>query len=477
MQKYHDEPKQYKGYLKSALATGRSATAGSDPLVDAARARDEAAVANLVEQQVDVDATAPDGATALHWAAHWDDLEIADVLIRAGAQADAANPFGVTPLWLASENGSALMIEKLLRAGADPNRALRSGETSLMAAARTGREPAVRALLAAGAPVDAKESTHGQTALMWAAAENHVDVMRLLLAHGADVNQASDGDFTPLMFVARRGNRQAATLLLEQGAIINAVASDGSTPLLVAAVRGHVDLAIGLLERGADPNMEQAGYTPLHWASGVWEAPITFDYELRGEWAALRGVPTRDGQLRLIRALIEHGADPNAQLTKSPPRNSSSIFPGQELVEATPFFLAAVAADAEVMRLLLAAGADPTIPTKDESKPLVAAAGGFLRVDYETSIPEAQVLDAIQWLLQIGSDITATNARGMTALHAAALAGLDTVVEYLVHQGASLTTETKDGQTPLEMAVRTEVTMQVLVRPSTAALLRKLGGQ
>ena len=445
--------------------------------MDAARAREEAAVASLIEQQVDVDATAPDGTTALHWAAHWDDLEIADALIRAGAQADAANPFGVTPLWLASENGSAPMIEKLLGAGADPNRALRSGETSLMAAARTGRESTVRALLAAGSAVDAKESTHGQTALMWAAAENHVDVMRLLLAHGADVNQASEGDFTPLMFVARWGNRQPAHLLLEQGAVINAVAADGSTPLLVAAVRGHVDLAIELLERGADPNMEQAGYTPLHWASGVWEAPITFDYELRGEWAALRGVPTRDGQLRIIRALIEHGADPNAQLTKPPPRNSSSLFPGQELVGATSFFLAAVAADAEVMRLLLAAGADPTIPTKDENEPLVAAAGGFLRIDYETSIPEAQVLDAIQGLVKMGSDITATNARGMTALHAAAMAGLDTVVEYLVHQGASLTAETNDGQTPLEMAVRTENTMQVVVRPSTAALLRKLGGQ
>ena len=455
----------------------QGAEASDTRLVDAARAREEAAVASLIEQQVDVDATAPDGTTALHWAAHWDDLEIADALIRAGAQADAANPFGVTPLWLASENGSAPMIEKLLGAGADPNRALRSGETSLMAAARTGRESTVRALLAAGSAVDAKESTHGQTALMWAAAENHVDVMRLLLAHGADVNQASEGDFTPLMFVARWGNRQPAHLLLEQGAVINAVAADGSTPLLVAAVRGHVDLAIELLERGADPNMEQAGYTPLHWASGVWEAPITFDYELRGEWAALRGVPTRDGQLRIIRALIEHGADPNAQLTKPPPRNSSSLFPGQELVGATPFFLAAVAADAEVMRLLLAAGADPTISTKDENEPLVAAAGGFLRIDYETSIPEAQVLDAIQGLVKMGSDITATNARGMTALHAAAMAGLDTVVEYLVHQGASLTAETNDGQTPLEMAVRTENTMQVVVRPSTAALLRKLGGQ
>ena len=175
--------------------------------------------------------------------------------------------------------------------------------------------------------------------------------------------------------------------------------------------------------------------------------------------------------------MIAYGADPNAQLAKAPPRNSSSLFPNQELLGATPFFLAAVAADAEFMRLLLAAGADPTLPTKDENLPLVAAAGGFLRVDYETSIPEAQVLDAMQWLLTIGSDINATNARGMTALHAAALAGLDTVVEYLVHQGASLMAETNDGKTPLEMAVRTEVTMQVLVRPSTAALLRRLGGQ
>ena len=460
------------------LAVGRSGAAASETgLVDAARARDGAAVASLIKQQVDVNATAPDGATALHWAAHWNDLDMADVLIRAGARVNAANQFGVTPLWLASENGSAAMIEELLRVGADPNAALRSGETPLMAAARTGREPAVRALLEAGAGVDAREFTHGQTALMWAAAENHVDVVRLLVAHDAGVSEASKAGFTPLMFVARRGNVQAATLLLAEGADVNAVSTDGSTPLLVAAVRGHVDLALALLARGANPNMDKAGYTPLHWASGVWEAPITFDYELRGEWAAIRGVPTREGKLRLIRALIAHGADLNAQLTKTPPRNASSIFPDHELVGATPFFLAAVAADAEVMRLLLAAGADPTLPTKDENVPLIAAAGGFLRVDYETSIPEAQVLDAMRWLLEIGSDINATNARGMTALHAAALGGLDTVVEYLVPQGASLTAETNDGKTPLEMAVRTELTMQIIVRLSTAALLRKLGGQ
>ena len=77
------------------------------PLVDAVRDRDIVAVRALLQQGVDVNAPQADGATALHWAAHWDDLETADLLLHAGADVDAANDLGVTPLWLACSNGNA----------------------------------------------------------------------------------------------------------------------------------------------------------------------------------------------------------------------------------------------------------------------------------------------------------------------------------------------------------------------------------
>src|SRR5258707_618145 len=67
-------------------------------LVEAAKNKDKKTIRSLLKQHVDVNTPAKDQATALAWAVHWDDLETAGLLIRAGAKVDAANDFGVTPL-------------------------------------------------------------------------------------------------------------------------------------------------------------------------------------------------------------------------------------------------------------------------------------------------------------------------------------------------------------------------------------------
>src|SRR5262249_32018772 len=94
-----------------ALATAAN---GDVRLVAAVQRHDAGAAQGLVKQGVDVNAAQPDGATALAWAAHWDDFQIADVLIRAGANVNTPNDLRVTPLMLAATNGSSMMIEKLL---------------------------------------------------------------------------------------------------------------------------------------------------------------------------------------------------------------------------------------------------------------------------------------------------------------------------------------------------------------------------
>src|ERR1700736_4538957 len=83
---------------------------GGSALVDAARNGDKAALRALLQKKVDVNATEADGATALHWASYRDDVESADLLLRAGANVNAANDLGATPLWAASQNGSAAMV-------------------------------------------------------------------------------------------------------------------------------------------------------------------------------------------------------------------------------------------------------------------------------------------------------------------------------------------------------------------------------
>ncbi len=465
--------------LALVLAMPGASYAASDlRVVTAARQRDRAAVVALVKTKADVNAAQADGATALHWAAHWNDVEMADALIRAGARVEAGNEYGATPLWLASVNGSGPMVERLLKAGASAGAAIASGETPLMSAARAGSVEAVAHLLGAGTPVDAKELARGQTALMWAAAERHPAVVRALVDKGAGVNLGSRSGFTPLMFAAREGDLESVRLLVERGANVNAEASDGSTPLLVATVRGHVAVAEFLLDRSANPNAAAAGYTPLHWAAGTWETSTSFDYRFTdGEWVALVGIPVRQDKFRLMKTLLAKGADVNARTTKTPPRYGFTLFGQQQaaLVGVTPFFLAAIVADVEVMKFLVAAGADPTIADGDGTTPLMVAAGRA-RVDNETRVPEAAALEATRLALDLKIDANAANKNGETALHSAALAGLDSVVKLLVERGAAVNAKTKAGKTPLATAEGTVVAMQLVVRTSTATLLKSLGG-
>ncbi len=132
-------------------------------LIDAVKNADTKAVRSLLQQHVDLNATEADGFTALHWAAQRDNLEIADLLLSAGADVKAASRYNITPLSLACTNGDAALIDRFLKAGADPNATSEQGQTALMTAALTGKLDAVKLLLLRGAKVNAKESWKGQT--------------------------------------------------------------------------------------------------------------------------------------------------------------------------------------------------------------------------------------------------------------------------------------------------------------------------
>jgi ankyrin repeat protein len=263
-------------------------------LVEAVRNQDEHGVRTLLNQRIDVNARSSDGSTALLWAAHWNALETAASLIRAGADPNAANDFRMTPLSEACTNGSAAFVDLLVKAGANPNTPIATGVPPIMTCSRSGNANAVRILLAGDADANAKEPSQNQTALMWAAAEHHPDVVRMLIAAKADLGAHTKNGFTALHFAAREGDIVSARLLLAAGVnvdvrskpnaapatppdvdqgnapagrrALSATASDGATPLLVATLRAQVPLALFLLEQGADPNIADAGMTPLHWA-------------------------------------------------------------------------------------------------------------------------------------------------------------------------------------------------------------------
>ncbi len=447
-------------------------------LVDAVKNRDRAAVRSLMEQHVNVNAAQADGTTALAWAANRDDLETADHLIRAGAKVNLANDYGVTPLSLACTNRSAAMVERLLKAGADPNAAQGTGETPVMVCARTGSVETVKLLLARGADPNAKETQQGQTALMRAVAEKHPEVVRALIDGGADVRARSKGGFTALLFAGQQGELASARMLLAAGADVNEKTPLNGTSLVVAAASRREEFAIFLLENGADPNAADAyGVTALHYAiprgiAGIDSVSIIFRPYNEVPPANMPG---------LVKALLAHGANPNVQIAKDFPPYSRSPYALQtSLAGQTPFLLAAAAADLDLMRVLLAGGADPHIKSKDGSTALMMAAGIGRIDERENNQEDASALEAAKLALMLGDDINAVNTRGRTALHGAAGIGANGLIQFLVEKGANLNTKDRRGYSPLAIAAGLAPRggdSASRVYEGAMALLLKLGAQ
>ena len=424
----------------------------------------------LVKQRAELTRAEADGTTALHWAVRADDVELVRMLLTAGADVSAATREGITPLALAAINGSVGMTETLLKAGAKPNVALPEGETIVMTAARTGQPEVIKLLLKAGADLNARENWFGETALMWAAAENHADAVRVLVEAGADLNARSRlldvprrrngqsilplGSWTPVMYAARQGAHDSLRALIDAGADLNLVDPDGATALVIAIINANYDEAALLVEKGADPNIgdKDAKMAALYAAVDMHRLAIG------------HGRPNTkpSGQLDavdLIRNLLAKGANPNARL--SAPLMQRHHTAGDRALGdgSTPFMRAAKSGDVVVMRLLLAAGADPLLKQPNQTTSLMLAAGLGWR-DGSPAAPsfdqgsEQEAIEAIKLCLQAGIDINAATNTGETALHAAISGrGAESIVRFLVENGANLNAKNKQGRTPLDVAI------------------------
>ena len=544
------------------LATGMSVlmSAATAPVADAAMNGDKAAVRTLLKSAADVNAAQGDGMTALHWAAMSSDLELTQMLMFAGANVRATTRLGTyTPLFLASQQGHAAVIEALVEAGSDIKSGTPNGTSPLMVAAAAGKVDAVRVLVDAGADVNAKDGVRSQTPLMYAAAANRADVIALLASKGGDLKATSKvsdlanlsreglgfggnpaapgapprpgapaagarapmpgvdrnyqlnelinahGGLTPLLFAVRQGYLESTAALLKAGADVNLLsAGDKTSPLMMAVINGHFDLAQQLLAQGANPNLASVnGVTPLYGVLNVEWAPKALYPQPRAH------MQQKTHYLDLMKSLIDKGADVNARLKMKVWYSGYSFdLSGVDEIGASVFWRAAYASDVAAMRLLVAAGADPNVPTikpagrprfgdaierevKDTSglapvpiggpsvTPLHATAGvgygeGFAANSHRFA--PTGMLAAVKYLVEeLGADVNAADHDGNTALHHAAARGDNEMILYLVSKGANVMAVDREGKTTVDMA--NGAVQRVQPYPETIALLEKLGAK
>jgi uncharacterized protein len=424
--------------IASLLASG---VAPDLRLVDAAKAGDKKAVAALLKEKVDVNATQPGGATALAWAAERANDEIARLLLAAGAKPDIANDYGETPLTLACANGDGLLVQQLIDAGANARAARWNGETALMICAGNGNPSAVRLLLAHGADTAATDQSKGQNALMWAAAQGQSQVVKILVEHGADVNAASKGNFTPIMFAAEKGDADSIKVLVAAGADVNKALPDGSNPIMIASNLKQPAAVTALLETGAKPTVaDRTGNTPLHSAAQAGDAD-------------------------LVKLLVAKGADPNARTVATAASGrggfGGGFGRGGPSGQQTPLMLAAKAGKLDAMKALVEGGANPKLKAQDDTTLLMAAAGSghveVVKYAFELDpttvqstnktgnnavhasvtgtgglVPQKSICEVIQFLADKGVDVDVMNAQGRTAISIANGLPIDTAVDLMV---------------------------------------------
>ncbi len=314
-----------------------------------------------------------------------------------------------------------------------------------------------------------------------------------------------EGGFAALHFAARAGFAQVAEVLLDAGADVNqGTAGDGTSPLLMSLINGNFDLGMELLARGADPNqVAEDGAAPLftvlnrRWGpKAAYPQPQMFTQQ-------------RTDYLELLTALLEAGADVNHRTGRHVWYTSFNFdMLGVQFAGATAFWRAAYATDVEAMRLLVAWGADPNIPTRkvptrrfvfrpeDEPEedpsglpevpvggpavyPIHAASGvgygeGFA-ANQHSHAPDGWI-PAVRYLVEeLGADVNARDLNGYSAVHHAAARGDNELIQYLVEQGADVTTVSRGGETTVDMANGPRQRVQPF--PQTIALLESLGAK
>ncbi len=470
-----------------APAVGQS----TSTLADLIQAGNRKAALDRIRTGADVNEAQPDGTRPIHWAVYKVDYELINALLAKKATVDVVNEFGATPLAEAVKLADARMVTMLLGVGAGVDRADESGQTALMLSIKTGELPIVEMLVKAGANVNAVEAFQQQTPLMWAvtASKNAAAMTKLLLSRGANVkaralymdwpNQLSSeprgqyrpvGGLTALLYAARNGCADCVAALIDAGADVNVPTPEGVTPLMISLDNDHNDVAALLLNRGANPHVaDWWGRTAL-WIAIDRKGALSGGRGGRGAAAPARGPGPVVPHIDIVNRLLAADVDVNAELNMHRPSrggNSGRFSDRQLSTGSTALYRATEAGDMDVIRALLARGANPNINGMGFTPFLLAAgvtpgAGGGAGGG---GAPNTALLDLmIQHGANVTTQVTGTRSysmrisynpppdkEGTSALHGAVQAGRTDLVRYLLEKGATPELMDANGRKPIDL--------------------------
>jgi ankyrin repeat protein len=453
--------------VAAAATTSNAAsisTTAPDALIEAVQADDRASVARILALRPNVNRQLDDGSTALAWAAMRCNIEITQLLTKAGANPNLANEQRVGPLYIAIQNGSTPIVQMLLARGADPNFARLDGETPLMLATRLGQIQVMKMLLDRGADVNAREKKFGQTALMWAG--GYPAATRLLLDRGADIHAVSkiwkitatiytpttstigktgipwnnDGTWSgsqgvqnALLFAVQQHDPESARMLLDAGVDVNIRAADGTTPLLAALYKWD---PLGK-EFVAGTGAPAASGSSAHFGPDVQMGNFLLDRGAKVQIADSAGYTPLHGAALAVAAITTGGRDRSAY------GNHRTLKDKQSAAKQDPAMAAKLKEALALVRRLLDAGADPNRQTL-----------------YPTEGP-------------VGDVRINPAPPGSSPFHIAADSDCLELVELLAEKGANPNLLRKDGHTPFSVAVLSidlPIVKEMVARGATLSL-------
>jgi ankyrin repeat protein len=497
----------HAGVIQALIQSGadpKSTTgAGATALMLSAASGSVDAVKTLVAAGAEVDAREPARQeTALIFAAANNRIDVAKFLIASGADVKATTKVVELTGQTNPEEEEFLRAQQAQRAGGRAAGAATPPATPATSPATTGRAGGGRAATE-GARATAAGGGQGRGGRGGGARGPDVAGFTRQFRFAELVR--AQGGLAPLHFAARHGFVDLSRLLLSSGSDLNQRTADGTTPLLMAIINGHFDLAKELLDKGADPRVaSDNGVTPLYAVLNVQWAPKTLYPQPRAY------TQQKLSHIEMLQALLARDVDVNARLKKKVWYSGYNFdLSGVDEIGATPFWRAAYASDLEAMKLLIAHGADPEIPTmKPAGRPRTGDAGAREDVTDVSGRPAVPTggfgvpplhaaagvgygegyaanshrnapygfMPAVKYLIEeLGADVNARDHDGNTALHHAAARGDNEMILYLVSKGADVMAVNRSGETTVDMANGPVQRIQPF--PETIALLTKMGAK